>query len=628
MSEKVGDVEVLVGGGSDGLDGGVNDSTSTSASLGTSAPSWHKAKLTLQGDLLYVTITDLDDITTGGTNGCGLGDPESGSATPHGEPSASQKRTVRIVKADNNGLGISIKGGRENKMPILISKIFKGLAADQTEQLYVGDAILSVNDEDLREATHDQAVGALKRAGQVVTLQVVPSFYLTVKYLREVTPYFRKASVLADVGWELQTGFLGAQNGFLAGPTTPNTNTNKSTNSSNSVSSVESAGTAAAKEKERSTSSLINSPDTRSLTLLFCHLTRNYKCKESHSLELHSPDRLHSLIVRCKSESEAVSWYNALHTTLDKLSAAAMLHANRQLQEVLDKAAIHHLGWMMLAIDQSTNEWEPQFCAVTDHDLILFPDVPWTRPAWASPLVFYPLLATRVVNSTSKTGSLHRSSAGGGEKSSTTNTNCSSSSSTPSITSSDITMTVRCGTAEGVSCCVFRHDTQRDLAQWVRVLVQGAHAAVHRQKEVACFCEWQRTECKLVLHHEDGFLLYSAAASCTPGSAAAAGAVGCRLLWAHPFHKLRLSWDDGVRMLLLRFEGENDVELDLKSNPKPFVFILHTFLSAKFWRNQSDMTSLDRLPMSFLPSPGSNEKTSLKKPHRSPSLVFFAPLGT
>jgi hypothetical protein len=108
---------------------------------------------------------------------------------------------------------------------------------------------------------------------------VVPSFYLTVKYLREVTPYFRKASVLADVGWELQTGFLGAQNGFLAGPTTPNTNTNKSTNSSNSVSSVESAGTAAAKEKERSTSSLINSPDTRSLTLLFCHLTRNYKCK-------------------------------------------------------------------------------------------------------------------------------------------------------------------------------------------------------------------------------------------------------------------------------------------------------------------------------------------------------------
>ncbi|CAG9815889.1 unnamed protein product [Phaedon cochleariae] len=51
-------------------------------------------------------------------------------------------------------------------MPILISKIFKGMAADQTDQLYVGDAILSVNGEDLRDATHDEAVKALKRAGK------------------------------------------------------------------------------------------------------------------------------------------------------------------------------------------------------------------------------------------------------------------------------------------------------------------------------------------------------------------------------------------------------------------------------------------------------------------------------
>ena len=56
-------------------------------------------------------------------------------------------------------------------MPILISKIFKGMAADATEQLYVGDAILAVNGEDLREATHEDAVKALKRAGKVVELE-------------------------------------------------------------------------------------------------------------------------------------------------------------------------------------------------------------------------------------------------------------------------------------------------------------------------------------------------------------------------------------------------------------------------------------------------------------------------
>ena len=35
------------------------------------------------------------------------------------------KRSVRVTKEAGQGLGISIKGGRENKMPILISKIFK-----------------------------------------------------------------------------------------------------------------------------------------------------------------------------------------------------------------------------------------------------------------------------------------------------------------------------------------------------------------------------------------------------------------------------------------------------------------------------------------------------------------------
>lgn len=37
---------------------------------------------------------------------------------------------------------------------------------------------------------------------------VVTSLYVTVKYLREVTPYFRKASIISEVGWELQRGFL------------------------------------------------------------------------------------------------------------------------------------------------------------------------------------------------------------------------------------------------------------------------------------------------------------------------------------------------------------------------------------------------------------------------------------
>ena len=43
------------------------------------------------------------------------------------------RREVLVNKSgESGGLGISIKGGVENKMPILISKIFPGMAADLT----------------------------------------------------------------------------------------------------------------------------------------------------------------------------------------------------------------------------------------------------------------------------------------------------------------------------------------------------------------------------------------------------------------------------------------------------------------------------------------------------------------
>lgn len=96
---------------------------------------------------------------------------EKGSASP-GDPSIPlPTRSSLCSDSHNPFVSFLFQGGRENKMPILISKIFKGLAADQTEALYVGDAILSVNGTDLSEATHDEAVQALKKTGKEVVLE-------------------------------------------------------------------------------------------------------------------------------------------------------------------------------------------------------------------------------------------------------------------------------------------------------------------------------------------------------------------------------------------------------------------------------------------------------------------------
>lgn len=141
---------------------------------------WYRVFVSLEDDYLSISLDESCDSSSSASStstGNGLnGNVNNNNIDSLGDPDvpdsvANQKRTVRVVKSDNNGLGISIKGGKENKMPILISKIFKGMAADATEQLYVGDAILAVNGEDLREATHDEAVKALKRAGKVVELE-------------------------------------------------------------------------------------------------------------------------------------------------------------------------------------------------------------------------------------------------------------------------------------------------------------------------------------------------------------------------------------------------------------------------------------------------------------------------
>lgn len=56
-------------------------------------------------------------------------------------------------------------------MPILISKIFPNMPADLAGQLYVGDAILSVNGKDLQHVSHEEAVQILKKTGKEVELE-------------------------------------------------------------------------------------------------------------------------------------------------------------------------------------------------------------------------------------------------------------------------------------------------------------------------------------------------------------------------------------------------------------------------------------------------------------------------
>ncbi|XP_062848625.1 beta-1-syntrophin [Trichomycterus rosablanca] len=484
---------------------------------------WHRVLAELTDESLSLSCEDSARISAE-VNGVPNGtrdspeSPETGARTAPDSPErvpetiANRKRCVRVVKQDVGGLGISIKGGKENKMPILISKIFKGLAADQTQALYVGDAILSVNGVNLRDATHDEAVQALKRAGRVVTLEV--------KYMREATPYVKKTSPVAEIGWETpppESPRLGSPHCELPSPPL-----------------------------------LSLQGDCRYIPLQMCHVTRAMTTPdpENRQLELHSPNAKHTVVLRCSDSASAHAWFESMQSVTNKLMS-------KVITELRDYAAkngigaaheIRHLGWLAEKTESERPQWKPVLVVVTEKDLLLYDSMTRIKENWLNPAHTYPLLSTRLVHSGPDRGSPKP----GGE----------------------LSFATRTGTRLGIETHVFRAETCKDLSMWTRHIVTGCHAAAEMIKEVTTSCMYKGQDCRLVIHYELGF-------SVLPEGEAAP----TQPLFCYPFEKLRMSSDDGVRMLYLDFGSkEGEIQLDLHSCPKPIVFILHSFLSAKITR--------------------------------------------
>ena len=96
---------------------------------------WCKVSVTLNDDSLILSLAEAPDKAS---NSAAENEPSTQTTNtssisgtkfdtpPVPENIPGQKRCVTVIKEEQNGLGISIKGGKENKMPILISKIFKG----------------------------------------------------------------------------------------------------------------------------------------------------------------------------------------------------------------------------------------------------------------------------------------------------------------------------------------------------------------------------------------------------------------------------------------------------------------------------------------------------------------------
>uniref|UniRef100_UPI00398EAFFF LOW QUALITY PROTEIN: alpha-1-syntrophin n=1 Tax=Pristiophorus japonicus TaxID=55135 RepID=UPI00398EAFFF len=431
---------------------------------------------------------------------------------PDSEPGSGRKRTVRIVKQEAGGLGISIKGGRENHMPILISKIFRGLAADQSGELFVGDpschAILSVNGTDLREASHDQAVQALKKTGKEVLLEV--------KYLKEVSTYFKNTSAGSVLGWDSVSG--GNSPPALGSP--PG-------------------------------SHLGDLEQEKTIPLKMCYVRRKARPPdlENRYIDLSSADGKSSVSLRVKDGATAQSWFSALHGNASALlpKVKAEIRALAGGTGIAGSKEVKHVGWLTEQVASDVEK--PVLAILTEKDLLLYSTLPQTRDSLNSPSSRHPLIATRLVHSGPAKGSL--------------------------LADTDLSFVLRTGTRHGVETHLFSAEMHPELSTWTRLLVDGCHSAAELVQEVVTACAWNGQDCKLAVHLDKGFTIYQE----VPDGGRS------KILLNQPFEKLRMSSDDGVKVMYLDFGGpEGEIQLSLQSCPKTIVFIIHSFLSAKVTR--------------------------------------------
>ncbi|UJR30813.1 hypothetical protein I4U23_018331 [Adineta vaga] len=523
---------------------------------------WIKASLALEDENLFIEYAHNkhdqpilnESIKPSNTNDEPI---QNNGSTTNSTPDTitSQKRIIKISKPDNTGLGISIKGGRENRMPILISKIFPNMPADQTGQLYVGDAILSVNGKDLQHVSHEEAVQILKKAGRDVELEV--------RYLREVNVLMQKQGSTYSRKQNQQS-----QDNLTESNISSSSSQNKEMSSSKknlANNSPPSSNDSILYETKRislrlcyifrrssiTNDNLVLSSTTTSMPLV----TAPSSVSNGSILDIVLPYAQTCYSVRFVDDMHARKWFHIIHSKISRCLLEILPEIEEHFCVARNATEVKALGWLTEQVNnEEPKSWKPVFLVLTDAEICFLCCAPVSKQTCREPDIVYPILSTRLVQAT---------------RDATNDTDIS-------------LLSLRAGTKFGVVSHIFRVETKADLNYWNKAINQSLQSAVVRTKEVVFPCKWNNRTCKLFLHYEHGFTLYSDPTDSVTSGGNTPSIGNVRLLWQQPFEKLRSSADDSEHLLTLDFHGEEGVvELDFGTSPKPFVFHLHAFLSAK-----------------------------------------------
>lgn len=280
--------------------------------------------------------------------------------TSHSSTDAALKERTVVIKRESTGLGISVKGGSENRIPILISKIYKGQAGDKTGQLFVGDIILKVNGKDVQNASHETVVEALKNSGETVTL--------VVKHLKTVTSHLRQA---ASVGNE---------------DAPESSNERESSDKSLETSS------------DRSSSSISESAvEEINIPLNMASLSR-YKAGEDtlrDGFEVISKDEKVAVTLFSNQPEDLSLWYNAVKNNIIISTRQTIRSLNATLPA---DAQIIFMNWIWERRNEGRQRgtWCRRYLVIKGSELLLFNRAPSSERDWLRREFTYPLIEIAV----------------------------------------------------------------------------------------------------------------------------------------------------------------------------------------------------------------------------------------
>ncbi|XP_045919161.1 gamma-2-syntrophin isoform X2 [Micropterus dolomieu] len=453
-----------------------------------------------------------------------------------GSESQVNHRTVVLRRQATGGLGLSIKGGAEHNVPVVISKIFKDQVADQTGKLFVGDAVLQVNGINVEPCTHEEVVHLLRTAGDEVTI--------TVRYLREVpsflklplgspgpsTDHSRVSSPLFDSGLHLNG------NGNNTAPSPPSPSANEP------------------KYEKRWL-------DAVSLPLLMARVSR-YKAGtdklRSNCFEVFTLNGASTNILQFCTAAESTDWLQAISTNINDLTQENIKIVNKYCSS---DDQIIHMGWACESPEGSTAVRTSAFkyLALRGPYFHIFRSPPIGAADWGQAETTYHLY--EVLFKVHKLWMaedcwLQARLYLGLEHSPEQQDN------------ESLSFSILVGHGQSHT---FRVELATDLAIWEKSFQRAVFLEVQRIRSKSYMCSSQGNVLCFTIDFGSGF-------TCSEGTSKT-------VLWRYKFSQLKGSSDDGKTRVKLLFKNAESKQIEMKelefANLTAVLHCIHSFIAAK-----------------------------------------------